>query len=139
MENIGSNSKILVSQINGLISEINNKLSLSGGTMKGTINGTCTTANKLSVNAGNSSTPVYFSNGIPVACTSITSSNYPNLSVNFFTGTNTFSTRLPSGGSYLCIMLYSGGNASLSHRLAGGSQWAETPMTDYHCFYIRYQ
>lgn len=39
------------------------------GNLTGNVNGTATSADKLNTNAGNSTTPVYFSNGIPVACT----------------------------------------------------------------------
>lgn len=35
------------------------------------IGGAATSANKLNTNAGDSNTPVYFSNGVPVACTSL--------------------------------------------------------------------
>lgn len=37
--------------------------------------GPATSANKLNTNAGNATTPVYFSNGIPVACTSYSSAS----------------------------------------------------------------
>ena len=35
------------------------------------VGGAATSANKLNTNAGDSNTPVYFSNGVPVACTSL--------------------------------------------------------------------
>ena len=41
----------------------------------GTIYGNATSANKLNTNAGSSSQPVYFSNGIPVAITGTISNN----------------------------------------------------------------
>lgn len=37
--------------------------------------GAATSANKLNTNAGNSTTPVYFSNGVPVACTAYSSAS----------------------------------------------------------------
>ncbi len=49
----------------------------AGSSSKG---GPATSANKLNTNAGGSTTPVYFSNGIPVVCTS-----YANASVRYAT------------------------------------------------------
>lgn len=40
----------------------------AGSNTKG---GAATSANKLNTNAGNANTPVYFSNGVPVACTGL--------------------------------------------------------------------
>lgn len=46
------------------------KITVNGweGPVKGNVTGNATSADKLNTNAGSSSTPVYFSNGVPVAC-----------------------------------------------------------------------
>ena len=49
--------------------------------------GPATSANKLNTNAGSATTPVYFSNGIPVACTP-----YSNASVKYATSAGSAST-----------------------------------------------
>lgn len=60
------------------------------------VGGAATSANKLNTNAGDSNTPVYFSNGIPVACTSLDL----NTSGNAATATNVSWSGVTSKPSY---------------------------------------
>lgn len=52
-----------------------------------TVGGAATSANKLNTNAGDTSTPVYFSNGIPVKCEEVASKSYVDSAI---TGSSTF-------------------------------------------------
>lgn len=52
-----------------------------------TAGGAATSANKLNTNAGDTSTPVYFSNGIPVKCGEVASKSYVDSAI---TGSSTF-------------------------------------------------
>ena len=69
-----SDAKKVVTSTYGINPLVNNSLNLGSASLKWaniyatTFNGTATTANKLSVDAGSSTQPVYFSNGVPVAC-----------------------------------------------------------------------
>lgn len=69
-----SDAKKVVTSTYGINPLVNNSLNLGSASLKWaniyatTFTGTATTANKLSVNAGSSTQPVYFSNGVPVAC-----------------------------------------------------------------------
>ena len=88
-----------------------------------------------------SSTEVPLNNiGTALANTSWTKDaikEYAVTKMEFFTGMNSFSHKLPSGGTWACIMLYGNGGASVVRTLAGGSTWSEAPMTAYHCFTFR--
>jgi hypothetical protein len=53
-------------------SDITHTHSYAGSSTAG---GAATSANKLNTNAGSTSTPVYFTNGVPTACTSITANS----------------------------------------------------------------
>ena len=69
-----SDANKVITSAYGINPSVNNSLSLGSSTLKWaniyatTFTGTATTANKLSVDAGSSTQPVYFSNGVPVAC-----------------------------------------------------------------------
>lgn len=60
------------------------------------VGGAATSANKLNTNAGDSNTPVYFSNGIPIPCTSLDL----NTSGNAATATNVAWSGITSKPSY---------------------------------------
>ena len=53
-------------------SDITHTHSYAGSSTSG---GAATSANKLNTNAGSTSTPVYFTNGVPTACTSVTANS----------------------------------------------------------------
>ena len=69
-----SDTNKIITSAYGINPSVNNSLSLGSSTLKWaniyatTFTGTATTANKLSVDAGSATQPVYFSNGVPVAC-----------------------------------------------------------------------
>lgn len=74
--------------------------------------GPATSANKLNTNAGNATTPVYFSNGVPVACTS-----YSNASVNYATTAGKVGTSTV-GGTTTPIYLNNGVPTALGYTIA---------------------
>ena len=67
------------------------------------VGGAATSANKLNTNAGDTNTPVYFSNGIPVACTSLdlnTTGSSASCTGNAATASNVAWTGVTSKPSY---------------------------------------
>jgi hypothetical protein len=80
--------------------DINHTHSYAGSPSAG---GAATSANKLNTNAGDSNTPVYFNNGIPVACTSLdlnTSGSSASCTGNAATATNVAWSGVTSKPSY---------------------------------------
>ena len=74
--------------------------------------GPATSANKLNTNAGDATTPVYFSNGIPVACTP-----YSSASVNYSTTADKLGTSTV-GGTTTPIYLNNGVPTALGYTIA---------------------
>lgn len=74
--------------------------------------GSATSANKLNTNAGGATTPVYFSNGVPVACTS-----YSSASVNYATTAGKLGTSTV-GGTTTPIYLNNGVPTALGYTIA---------------------
>ena len=89
------------------------------------LNGNATSANKLNTNAGNSSTPVYFSEGIPKACSNLgTLSSFfgnvysPSLTVQYSRGTTYgYSAEIYYSSSSQLMYCSDGGNTQ--YDLAG--------------------
>lgn len=82
----------------------------------GNVTGTATSADKLNTNAGNSTTPVYFSNGVPVACTAYSSATVNK--ANFLACTD-------KRNNYPAQIVTAGGNigASFIHKsMLGGAE-----------------
>lgn len=87
--------------------------------------GAATSANKLNTNAGSGTQPVYFSNGIPVACTS-----YANASVKSATSATTATKLSTSAGSATQPVYFSNGVPVATTYTLGKSVPSNAVFTD---------
>lgn len=87
--------------------------------------GAATSANKLNTNAGSGTQPVYFSNGIPVACTS-----YANASVKSATSATTATKLSTSAGSATQPVYFANGIPMATTYTLGKSVPSNAVFTD---------